>query len=142
LRTSFPSVSSPAVCVRCGEPRPDGHTHYCSRRCKSGAEKARRRERNALGLPPQTEPPGSGRSPRKRRSARRQARAPYGGFAAATIPRKRVQVPETADAQRKAELLVARGCCAYRNRRGFIRDIGVPRKAEHRGKVWTWGTST
>jgi hypothetical protein len=53
-----------------------------------------------------------------------------------------VQVPETADAQRKAELLVARGCCAYRNRRGFIRDIGVPRKAEHRGKVWTWGTST
>jgi hypothetical protein len=56
---------------------------------------------------------------------------------AATLPNKRVRVPETPEAQRKAELLIARGCCAYRNAKGFIRDIGVPRKKEHRGKVWT-----
>jgi hypothetical protein len=49
---------------------------------------------------------------------------------------KRVQVPETTEAQRKAELLIALGACAYRNRHGLIRDIGIPRKPEHRGKVW------
>jgi hypothetical protein len=57
-------------------------------------------------------------------------------FEGATVPSRRVQVPEAPDAQRKAELLIERGCCAYRNRAGVIRDIGVPRKEEHRGKVW------
>lgn len=64
-------------------------------------------------------------------------RRAYLKFEAATDPGKRAQVPEVADAQRKAEALVARGCCAYRNRRGFIRDIGVPKRIDDRGKVWS-----
>ena len=135
-------VSSPAVCVRCGEPRPDGRTQYCSERCKNGAQKAHRREREKLGVPPQPPPPptGGATSRQVRRqmteSRRRAVRRAYAKFEAATNPRQRIQVPETDDAQRKAGLLVARGCCAYRNRRGFIRDIGVPKKVEDRGKVW------
>lgn len=108
-----------SACLHCGEPRPDDRTRYCSRKCERRAKNERRR---AAGL--------SYYDPRP------TLRTPYEKFWAATLPGKRVQVPETDEAQQKAELLVARGCCAYRNAKGFIRDIGVPRKEEHRGKVW------
>ena len=61
---------------------------------------------------------------------------PFDKFEAATDRGRRIQVPNTPDAQAKAEALIARGCCAYRNRHGVICDIGVPRKSEHRGRVW------
>lgn len=119
---------APATCARCGQPRPERYERYCSPRCARIARRTRwRANRRAAGRPYCT--------PSKRRAKQRRS-SPYNAFKAATTPTKRVQVPETAEAQRKAELLIARGCCAYRNTKGFIRDIGVPRKAEHRGKVW------
>jgi predicted nucleic acid-binding Zn ribbon protein len=123
------TITIVAVCARCGEPRPDDRTLWCSRKCERGAAKARRRKRAAAGIPPG--PARTSRTPRARRSV-----TAYQKFETATVPGKRVQVPTTPDAQRKAELLIERGCCAYRNARGLIRDVGVPKKAEHRGKVW------
>ncbi len=123
------------VCERCGEPRPDGFSHYCSRRCKRAAERARRQARDEAGIPP-----GPARTPRtpegKARRRRKRVVRAYWKFESKTVPGKRVQVPTTPDAQRKAELLIERGCCAYRNAQGLIRDIGVPKKPEHRGRVW------
>lgn len=117
-----------AVCERCGGPRPDDRTLWCSRKCKRGAAKARRRKRAAAGIAP-------GPSRTSRTLGARGVTA-YQKFETATVPGKRVQVPTTPDAQRKAELLIERGCCAYRNARGLTRDIGVPKKREHRGRVW------
>lgn len=124
--TSLDVEPDVAVCAWCGDPRPEGFDRYCTRRCKERAARSRwRARRRAAGRPVGT----PWRSPW----------SPYNKFVAATKPDKRVQVPETPEQQRNAELLIARGCCAYRNRAGLIRDLGVPRKPEHRGKVWTAG---
>ena len=74
-------------------------------------------------------------------SHRRRDSDPYGQFRAAVVPSKHVAVPETAEQQANAERLIARGVCAYRNRRGFIRDVGVPRKPEDRGRVFAVGVA-
>lgn len=122
------TITTVAVCARCGEPRPDDRTRWCSRKCERGAAKARRRKRAAAGIAP-----GPARTSRTRGT---RVVTAYQKFETATVPGKRVQVPTTPDAQRKAELLIERGCCAYRNARGLIRDVGVPKKREHRGRVW------
>ena len=118
------ATKQPTVCAQCGRPQPPGHTRYCSKGCKLKRKRLRwRANRSAASRPYVYRPP-------------RPRWGPHEKFAAATAPDKRVAVPEAPEVQRKAELLIERGCCAYRNRRGLIRDIGVPRKPEHRGRVW------
>lgn len=139
-------AQSAQTCERCGGPRVDGHGRYCSRLCRRSAYKARRRARDRAGIPrgPGTTPA----SPNGWQSLkRRTAGAPFAGlgwqyrprlkFDASVAPDKRIAVPASAEAQRKAEALIERGCCAYRGRDGLIRELGVPRDHRHRGKVWT-----
>lgn len=81
---------------------------------------------------------GNGRSPKR---LNRWTPRAYNKFAAATQPGQRIQVPEdNPEAQAKAGQLIERGVVGYRNRKGHLRDVGVPKREEHRGRVWLWAS--
>ena len=53
--------------------------------------------------------------------------------------KKRLQVATTDHAQEQARQLVRAGLCAYENRQGKIRDLGVPRRLEDAGRIFRNG---
>jgi hypothetical protein len=77
---------------------------------------------------------------RPKRPKRQWPSRAYDLFERASQPGRRIQVPEdNPEAQAKAERLVAeRGLVGYRNRKGYLRDIGEPRGEHDRGRVWRW----
>lgn len=77
---------------------------------------------------------------RRKRSERKKRfwSKPYNKFLGATHYDRRVQVAEDPKAQAGARrLIAARKVVAYENAQGLIKDIGVPKKPEKGGKVYS-----
>ncbi|HWV84965.1 MAG TPA: hypothetical protein VNZ62_05920 [Capillimicrobium sp.] len=114
-------------CARCARPVPPERTTYCTRRCWRAA----RRERWRAGRP------DIAAEDARRRHELEERRVAFGRFLRATDSAKRLPVSEDEASQRQARALVAAGLAAYENRRGLLRDVGVPRDLRDAGAVWS-----